>query len=212
MGGIKAYIESRDGIPLKINGEGEITASLHTHPPIDEKVAALPFRQYFTDNGKSTGSNDMKVSGSSSTPLNFYIRANQDRDIFIRSISIEISDASASLNNFGNVTALSNGIEFYWETLDAGKITIHESLKTNWDFVRLCSGNPSFGATTNAFRASNVSGSSEGYIPFLDVVSTFGLPWGFRLRKGTSDKLVFSIKDSTAGVDSFDIVAYGTQV
>lgn len=196
---------------LKINGEGEASVVVHPHPPRDEDSVngtAIPFRQYFTDDGYSTGSSDMKVNGST-TNQSFYIQAEEERDIYVGRVSIVIADASAALNKFGNITALTNGVEFKWTSRDLGETVIHEALKSNFDFVRLSGGSPAFGATTSAFRASNVSGASEGYIPQIDFSEIFGLPWGIRLRRGTTDKLVFTIRDDTSSVDQFDAIGYG---
>ena len=68
------------GNKAKINGEGELGVVVHTHPPLDEDVTAYPFRQYFTNDGTSTGSNDMVVDGSS-TSQEFSIKAQQERDV-----------------------------------------------------------------------------------------------------------------------------------
>jgi hypothetical protein len=151
----------------------------------------------------------MQVVGTAAIPIEFWASANHKRDIFIKTLSIEITDASASLNKFGNVTALSNGCELVWITKEEGEIVIADNLKSNYDFVRLGLGSPAIGSTTTAFRASNVSGNSEGYIPTVDFSTVFGMPWGMRLRKGTNDRLLIRIKDTTTGVDSFNILAYG---
>ena len=72
---IKAQIKSVDnGNSLKIDEEGAIGAIVHPHPPLVEVIDVLPFRQYFTDTGVMTGSNDMTVNGSS-TSVDFYISA-----------------------------------------------------------------------------------------------------------------------------------------
>lgn len=195
----------------KVGLEGEVSVVVHPHPPRDENAfvgTPLPFRQYFTDDGYSTGDNDMRVDGSS-TNVVFSIQAEQERDIYIGRISIVIADASATLNKFGNITALTNGVEFKWESQDLGETIIHEALKTNFDFVRLGGGKPSFGDAAGAFRAGNVSGNSEGYIPQIDFSEVFGMPWGMRLRKGTTDKLSFTVKDDVQAVDLFDAIGYG---
>ena len=199
------------GNKARVGQEGEVSVVVHPHPPRDENAffgTPLPFRQYFTDDGYSTGSNDMRVDGSTNNQT-FCIQAEEEKDIYIGRISVVIADASASLNKFGNLTALANGIEFRWVSQDLGDTIIHEALKTNFDFVRLGGGSPAFGTTTNAFRASNVSGNSEAYIPQVDFSEIFGLPWGIRLRKGTTDKLQFTIRDDVSGVDQFDTIGYG---
>ena len=73
----------------------------------------------------------------------------------------------------------------------------------------MCQGNPAFGNGTGAFRANNASGNSEGYIPVLDITDVFGLTWGIKLRKGTSDRIIMRIKDDTSAVDAFNCIAYG---
>ncbi len=209
---IHSHIVGEDGQEAKVTTEGAISVVVHEHPYTDEMKLLLPFRQYFTDNGLSTGSNDMQVVASLASPQDFSISAISDRDVYIKTISIEISDAGAALNEFGNISPLTNGVEFCWETQSEGTVIIHEQLQTNWDFVRLCAGNPPFGSGAGAFRANNVSANSEGYIPILDAKVVFGLPWGFKLRKGTQDRLLFRVRDDTTGVDSFDIIGFGVQI
>ena len=68
------------GNTLKINGEGELNVVVHPHPPKNEENLAVPFRQYFTDDGTSSGSNDMRVNGATNS-VDFYIKAETDRDI-----------------------------------------------------------------------------------------------------------------------------------
>jgi hypothetical protein len=199
------------GQKAKVNREGQLNVIVHPHPPVEEQISALPFRQYFTDNGTSSGSNDMLVDGSTNN-VNFYIEAQPDKDIYIKTISIRISDASATLNKFGNLAALANGVRFYWESQDVGEIEIHEGLVSNFDFVRLAIGEPSYGDGTGAFRASNVQGTSEGYVPVIDCADVFGLPYGIRLRKGTTDKLVFTVRDNISTIDAMDIIGLGLTI
>jgi len=202
---------SGSGSSLKINGEGEASVVIHPHPPRDEDAVtgtAIPFRQYFTDDGYSTGSNDMRVNGTT-TNQTFFIQAEEERDIYIGRVSIVIADASATLNKFGNITALTNGVVFEWASQQLGTTIIHEGLTSNFDFVRLGGGMPAFGDAAGSFRASNVSGNSEGYIPQVDFSDIFGMPWGIRLRKGTTDRISFTIRDDVSGVDQFDAIGYG---
>jgi hypothetical protein len=191
---------------LKVNEEGTIGVVIHQHPPLGETLHALPYQSFFKN---EAGSSDMRVAGSLSSPLLFKIEASPKFDTYVKTISIEIADASATLSKFGNIAALANGITIDWFTSSNGLIPVSSDLKTNWDFIRLAGGQPAFGSGTSAFRASNVSGSSEGYIPFIDVAGVFGLIYGLQLRKGTNDSIVFSIKDDISTVDSFNAIAYG---
>ena len=127
-------------------------------------------------------------------------------------ISFEVADAGAVLNDFGSLPELTNGVKFCWVTQDLGTYIFDEGIKSNWDLVRLCGGVPSFGDGAGAFRASNVSGTSEGYIPTFDTQKLFGLPWGLRLKKGTLDRLEIIVRDNISNIDSFNAIAYGIRV
>jgi hypothetical protein len=195
---------------LKVNGEGEIGVVIHQHPPIDEKTSSFPFRQYLTDTGLSTGDNDMRVDGSI-TPVEFWVNASQDYDTYVKSISVIISDAGATMDEFGALAALTNGVEFCWVSEELGGIVIHEGLTSNFDFVKLADGKPAFGTGASSFRANNINGTSEGYIPVIDL-TTFSGMHGIRLRKGTNDRLVFKIQDNITTIDRFDAEAKGFQI
>lgn len=193
---------------VRVDEDGAMAVVVHPHPPKDDIDAAFPFRQYFTDDGTATGSNDMRVNGSAA-PIDFIVQSDPEINIYIKSVSVVIVDAGASLSEFGNLAALNNGVEFYWETQDQGIVTIADELQTNFDFVRLAIGEPSFGDGATAFTASNISGQSEGFLPVLDFQKIFGLQYGIKLRKGTKDRLFFRINDNITGIDEFNVIAYG---
>lgn len=197
------------GKGLRVSDEGEANVVVHSHPPRAEGDTPLPLREYLTLNGAGS-INDMRVNGATSNAI-FSVLANttEKRDKYISAISFAIADAGASLNQFGNIGSLSNGFELRWVTDTFGTVVIADSLKTNFEFIRMSGGDPAFGDGTGAFRANNVSGNSEGYIPFVDFDEIFGLKWGFRLRYGTNDRIEMVIKDNVTGVDQFDAIAYG---
>ena len=198
------------GHKVRVNGEGEINVVVHPHPPRDEVEVAFPFRQYLTDDGTPTGSNDMKVNGAT-TPVEFCVNAVSDFDIYVKNIAIVIADAGASLSQFGSITALTNGVDIKWVSQDFGERTIASGLKSNFDFVQTALGQPAFGDGNGAFRANNVVSTSEAFLPVIDLSKTFGLPWGVRLRKGTKDRLCFVINDNVSTIDRFDALAYGIE-
>lgn len=176
-------------------------------PPLEPISSGRVFKQFLTDDGLTTGSNDMQVDGST-TPVEFWVPAQSKYDLYISNLSFVIADASATLNKFGNITALTNGCDLEYFS-EGGATTIATALKTNFDFVRLTLGYPAFGDGTGAFRASNVESTSEGYIPTLNFRQVFGLEYGIRLRKGTTDKLILRVRDNTTGVDAFNCISYG---
>jgi hypothetical protein len=210
---ITAKIIGSSGEQIKVNGEGEIAVVIHQHPPIDEEVTALPFRQYFTDNGSNSGSNDMAVNGSSSN-VDFYIGANQDYDIYLKYITVEIGDGGTpALNKFGALSALTNGVAFLWDSQQEPDYELHEGIKTNKEFIRIASDTGAIGTGVEAYLADVSGGGTEkSYLPNIDMKEIYGLPWGLRLRKGTKDRLVFRVKDDLTGLATFNAIGTGTRI
>ena len=189
--------------PLKLTREGAVNVAVQTHPPLEDDITALPFRQYFTDNGLSTGSNDMCVDGST-VNVPFYIRSQQDKVTFIKSISVEIADAGAKFNLFGALTALTNGVEFSFDYVGGSEI-IHDGIQDNLEWYRLANRVPTI--------IDLSGGGADAVVVFIDLAVLFGNPFGVRLRKGSSDKLTFTVKDKlSTGITTFNIIGYGIQI
>lgn len=178
------------------------------HPPFGKSKTYL-FRQYMTLDGTSTGTSNMKAVGTLAIPIKFYVPAGKNDDRYITNISFVIAGAGATLSEFSTIAALINGCKLYYER-ESGEKVIHDALKTNFDFVRLCLGNPAFGDSAAAFRASNVVGTSEAYIPVLDLTRLLP-PYGIKLDAGSNQRLVLEVRDDTtsASVVAFDAVCYG---
>lgn len=208
---ISARIKSGNGNgqDLAIDSEGSASVVVHGHPPLDEKITLLPFVSFFTDDGTETGDNDMIVNGSA-TNVPFYVSASNEFDIFISSITVQISDPGAQLDEFGALNALPNGLEFFYENLAIGKIYISREIKTNLDFFRDSTGGKNFGDRQNAYKADIGGGNGEDtYFPSISIVERFNIQYGLWLRKGTKDRLVFNVRDNLAGLSIFNIKAYG---
>jgi hypothetical protein len=210
--GIKVILEDGHGTghTHKVNGEGEAGVVVHPHPPINEEVTVLPFRQYFTADGTADGSNDWVVDGSS-TNQDFYIKADPLVDIYINSISVIIGDGgSPNLNGYGALSALTNGVEWIYFTQDEGEYQLHDGIKSNLEFIRIGVNTGAIGDSTTAYLADVSGGGTEkSYMPIIDISESFGMPWGVRLVKGTTDKIVFRIKDDLTGLITHNAIAYG---
>jgi len=198
---------------LSIQPEGTINAVIHPHPPRGEQLSADPFRQYFTNDGTSSGSIDWAVDGSS-TSVEFYISASPDVDIYIKSISILIGDGgNPALNKYGALTALTNGVEWRLSSQDTGDYILHDGIKSNLEFIRLAVDTAGIGTGTDAFLADVSGGGTEkSYLPTIDLAETFGLRYGIRLRKGTTDKMVWKINDDLTGLTTHNAIAYGIRI
>ena len=198
---------------LKIGEEGDALVTVSPHPPINEVITSIPFRSYFIREGISTSIN-MAINGSV-TPVNYLIEASEEYDIFIKYIHAEIGDGgSPNLNKFGDLTALTNGVGWYWFTQEEGEYELHEGIKTNKEFtIRIGNDSAGFGDGINAFLADVSGGASEkSYFPRIDIAESYGMPWGLRLRKGTTDRIIFRVSDDLSALTTFNIVAQGIRI
>jgi len=200
------------GQSAKVESGGYLRVQPAPFPPNDDRDTQVIFREFLTLNNDGTTS-DMRVDGST-TPQLFYIQAEPDSDIYITSLSFLLADTDNApiLEEFVALTALTNGVRLYYEDSN-GDIDIAESLKSNFEIVRLCQGTPAFGSNSAAFFAESVTsgaGNQFAIIPILNFQSVFGFQYGLRLRAGTTNKLVLSVRDNlTGGLDAFNIIAYG---
>ena len=196
-----------NGQKAKITPNGALKVSDQRLPDADDDITEIPLSGFLSD---VNGNIDARVDGSV-TPIDFYIEADQNQDIYLSSISFKIADQNAQLNNFGNINALTNGFQLIYFSSITGERILADNIQSNFDLIRLCQGLPAFSQGVESFRASNVVGGSEGYIPVLRITDNFGLPYGLRLKAGTFDKLILRIRDDVTGVDAFDIFYYGIQ-
>ena len=205
---IKAEIIS-DGNKLSVNNKGSLNVVVNPHPPIGGAENPLPYRSYFLNNG----SNLMNVNGAV-TNQDFTLTSSQDYDIYIKYISAEIGDAGTpTLNKFGALTALTNGVSWIWFTQQEGEYELHEGIKTNKEFVRVGTDTAGIGTGVDAFLADVSGGATEkSYLPCIDISESYGLPWGLRLKKGTTDKVIFRVADDLSALTTFNIVAYGIRI
>lgn len=204
---IRTNIEdgSGNGYLAKVSPEGFLFTQEAPYPPASEETKITVYREFLTLNNDGT-TTDMRVDGST-TPQQFFISAEPDFDIYITTVSFLIADAGASLNEFGGISALANGCRFFYED-NNGEINVGTSLVSNFEFVRLCQGNPSFGGGASAFLANNVVGPSEAFIPVFDF-RNFGFKWGLKLAASSQNRLVLEVNDNVTAIDAFNAVAYG---
>lgn len=204
---VKANIEdgSGNGNFAKVSNEGFLFTQEAPFPPSGEETKITVYREFLTLNNDGT-TNDMRVDGSTTSQY-FWVNSEPNFDIYITTLSFLISDAGAELDEFGNLAALTNGCRLFYED-NNGEINIGTDLVSNFEFIRLCQGNPAFGNAADAFRARNIVGASEGYIPVFDF-RNFGFRWGLKLKAGTNNRLVMEINDNVSSIDGFNATAYG---
>lgn len=201
-------VDSGTGKSAKVGDDRQLSFAIHQYPAESNTKHLIPFQSYLL-NGAS---NDLRVDGSA-TNIEFVVSAEEDSDIYVKTLSLLIADNGARLNLFGALTALTNGFSLTYETTDLGVVNIAESVKTNLDMIRLGLGQPAFGSGTNAFLADISGGGADTYMPVIDLSVAFGLLRGLRLRSGTNDKIALTIKDNlSVGITQFDCLAYGNKI
>lgn len=183
------------------------------------------YRRFLTLNNDGT-TTEMTVDGSA-TPQRFTINAEENKDIFITSLSFQILGTGIALGEdfAGSGASLTNGCRLFYKDNVNGEVNIGTQLQNNFDFIRLCQGNPAFAdPSTGAFIAPSITSSgggkggstADGIIPVLDIKSVFGLAFGIRLNANTKDELVLEVNDNLStglGVGaSFNIIAYGFEI
>ena len=202
---------------IKVNDAGYILTQNSIVPPNDIRDLQIIYRKFLTLNADDT-TTEMLVDGST-TPQKFYIEASSENDIYITSLSIIIQGVSLDLGvDFaGSGSALGNGFNIYYEDQN-GLINIGTDLTTNFDFIRLCQGNPNFGDDGNAFilpglTAGGKKNAATGIIPILDFNEVFGLTYGLKLLRGSNNRLVLEVNDdlpNDVGLNpGMNIIAYG---
>jgi len=194
------------GTEAKVGNDGDLYVTNIGLPPKNVTAVLRPYSSFLTN---EAGSEDMQVSATLAIPQDFYIEATGDGDRYIQTLAFTIADAGAGLSDFGNITALTNGCQLIYQDSELGDVVIGDALKSNFDFVQLCNFEPTFGTGTESFRANNVTGTSEAYVPVLDITDVFGLPYGLRLPANSTKRLAIRVRDTTTGVDRFDVKAFG---
>jgi hypothetical protein len=186
-------------------------------PPLTDNKTFI-FSSYLTLNGDGV-TNSMKVDGST-TPQDFYISAEKDFDIYITSLNFFIAAelVNPELGEFANIPPLTNGCQLLYQDSLNGDIIISDNLSTNFDLLRMVGFKPAYGASgTNSFRIDNVfSGNDGGYFGVFNF-KNYGYDsdyvGGIRLKSGTTDKLIFRVRDnlnlSISSISTFDFKAYG---
>jgi hypothetical protein len=200
------------GRSVAVAEERTIGVVNHGHPPVGETVFALPWRERFFN--PVDDSTDMVVDGST-TNVDFIVQAVGEYDIYVQSVSALIGDGgSPALNKFGALPELANGIEMCYVTQSTGEFVIHDGIKTNLEWIRMTAQTtPANGNSTDSFLLDVSGGGTEkSYIPTLDFTDTFGLPFGLKLRKGTTDFLTFKVRDDLSALSTFNIIGYGLQI
>ena len=193
------------GVPscAYVDEAGAVYVNPIPFPPI-LKQPTQPFAQYFTDDGTSTGSNDMGVDGSV-TAQDFYVQADSQNDLYIKEISVLVGyGTSGQPYQFADSTALTNGVRIFYENT-SGEKNIVEAIKDNSDFLRLSTDD----IVLNNWEVRGVGALNDyGYIINIDITK-FSPDIGVKLDAGTTQRLIVRIQDDATNADIFNMSTRG---
>lgn len=194
---------------LHLSEDGALLTSIQPFPPFGPEKRTI-FRQFLTIDGTPSGNKDMRQAGTLATPFKFFVRADPEKDRYIKAASFLISDAGPTMDKFGAIAALTNGCKFEYETGE-GAIIIADELKTNFEFFRMTNFNRPFGIGTTFNELANVVGTSEGLVMVVDFGADYLPPFGIKLDAGSTQKLVFTVQDNipNTSIDRFDCYLTG---
>lgn len=204
MGRISVDIRDGEGGNNRaaVTDDNELLVINSPYPPFSAQKVR-PFRQYLTDDGTSTGSNDMGVDGSI-TNVDFYIPAIDGFDRYITAVSILVGyGTTAQPFQFADSAALTNGSYFHYTSL-FGDVPIHEGIKSNQDMFRLTDD-----PITSLWEVRGVNANNDyGYFVGVDL-TVISSEYGIKLDEGTKQRIAMTIRDDCTNADSFNAIAYG---
>lgn len=142
----------------------------------------------------------------SSTAQEFYIAAEENVDIKIMRVVITVADSAVAHNNFGAVSALTNG--FTLQVFERGVLTnLINGAKTGGELIIQAGGFSPYGDGATSFELSNWSGNSDAQTVVIDVGAL--VPGGIRIARKTEDRIVATVQDNLTGLVEFTVRVMG---
>lgn len=185
--------------------DNALLVSVFGCPPLIPQKNRL-FGQMFTDDGTTTGSNDLGVDGST-TSIDYYIPCHDENDRYITRLSIICGyGASAPLYDFvDSGDPLTNGIRIAYNDTYGNSITIGNP-KNNYSFLRLGLAD---GIIPTGWELRNLGAVNDyGFIVGVDLLSLLP-PYGIKIDRATHQRMTITIRDDCTDADIFNCRAFG---
>jgi hypothetical protein len=170
-------------------------------------MKTTPLMRFLDLNGNGTGTNN--AVGNYSTPDDFYVEPPSNQDFLIKRLVIHIADANIIAGNYGDLTALTNGVRLkfvldgvtYWA--DGGV-----PIKTNAQWGSLC-----YDVDQKSWAASPTQESLLVRYTFAKfMIDGVTGEDGVLLQGHRDDKFVATMQDNLTGLDIHRFMAQGTQI
>ena len=200
----KIFLAGKKGTPVNVTSDDALLVSNYTCPPMIPQKNKV-FSQKFTTNGLASGTFDLGVSGAA-TPVEYYIPASSDTDIYITRITFILGyGSSAEGFEFADSgAALINGIKVSYINTFSEEVEVM-NFKANYSFMR--ASGMSISVTSWEARGFAATGD-YGYfvnISLVDLMPVFGV----KLDQGTTQKMSILIRDDCTDADLFNCHAFG---
>ena len=165
------------------------------------------FQRPMSTNGRPTGTYQLNVDGST-TPVEFYLEAIGSERLLVSRFIISIRSASnIGINQYGDLSALTNGIQVYYSPstgpLAGQKINLIYPLtiQRNEDWGRWC-----YDSTPVPIGPTQNTQTWQGRW----TLTKYGNPYGIIVEPG--DKFGVIVNDNLSGLSDHTIMAEGTHL
>ncbi len=157
----------------------------------------------------TNGTNETGIDWEVPATAEFYIGQHKDYDIRILGIQILIADTAIVHNKFGNGNALTIGWDL--KVIESGEETfIIEKAKTGGQLVLQSSMARSYGADATSFEFSNWTSTEDAQTAWFPMGEF--VPGGFRIGRGSHDRLVSVVNDDSTGLTLLHVRTFGCRL
>ncbi len=202
---IKSIITDGNGRGDAANIEDNaLMVTQYTCPPMIPQKNKV-FSQKFTDDGLSSGSNDLGIDGSA-TAVDYWIPSSEDSDRYIVTLSLIMGyGTTAEGYEFADSGApLTNGVKIAYHDTN-GIETMIMNPKANYSFMRTSFMPLSYTAWQDRGFAAT---GDYGYIVTIPLDRIMP-PYGIKLDMGTKQKIIITIRDDCTDADLFNCTGFG---
>ena len=194
----------------QIIDRGLVVTNNPTPPPSQSEFLQIPFVRGLAINGD--GSTDLTVAGSPTSPIDAFVKARSDGDLYIKAVNMVIEGTgNLALEDFGDISGgLTNGIDTFIQNEDVKFPITQVPIFTNLDAIRIGTLTPAIGTDASAFRIKQTQGGGDTlYNPVWDMTKLSAGVEGVVLSANTNQRLGITINDDLTGLTSFTIIVLG---
>jgi len=202
-----------NGNTVLVIDRGLVTTPNAVPAPSTKPFIQVPLIQHLSTDGTGLGTTiDLTLDGSV-TPIDAFIAARSDGDLYLKSANVFIEgDATILLKDFGTIAdGLANGIDTFIEHEGIKFDITRQPILTNLDLVRVGKDTPALGSDDSAFRLkiAGQGNANTAYNPIWDFTTLAAGNEGIRLAANTNQKLGITINDDLRELVTFNIVMEG---